>query len=121
MPMTGDEMRDLRNFAGLTQAEMAKHAGMSRKTINEAETRGDGFVERRTEAAVRALTLVAKARARLSAQAALHRAEGDADGARLFGYAATLLTGDFASDEQTIYNLAMSAAQLREELNRRSQ
>ncbi len=121
MPMTGDEMRDLRNFAGLTQAEMAKHVGMSRKTINEAETRGDGFVERRTEAAVRALTLVAKARARLSAQAALHRAEGDAAGARLFGYAATLLTGDFASDEQTIYNLAMSAAQLREELNRRSQ
>ena len=55
---------------------------MSRKTINEAETRGDGFVERRIEAAVRALTLVTKARARLSAQAALHRAEGDADGAR---------------------------------------
>jgi len=65
--MTGDEMRNLRNFAGLTQAEMAKHAGISRKTITQAEARGDGFVERRTEAAVRALTLVAKARARLSA------------------------------------------------------
>lgn len=114
-------MKDLRKYAGLTQAEMADHAGLSRKSINEAEGLGHALIERRTEAAVRALTQVSKARARLSAQAALHRAEGDRDGERLYGYAATLLTGSFATDEQTIYNLAISASKLRQEVNRLSQ
>lgn len=113
-------MKDLRKFAGLTQAELAEHVGLSRKSVNKAEALGDDFVERRTEAVVRALTLVAKVRTRLSAQAALYRAEGDAAGARLFGYASNLLAGRFATDEQTIYNLAVSAAQLREEVNRLS-
>jgi transcriptional regulator with XRE-family HTH domain len=121
MPMTGNEMKDLRKYAGLTQAELADHAGLSRKSINEAEGLGDAFVERRTEASVRALTRVAKVRARLTAQAALHRAEGDRDGDRLYGYAAALLTGTFATDEQTIYNLAISASRLKQEVDRLSQ
>jgi transcriptional regulator with XRE-family HTH domain len=116
--MTGNQMRDLRKFAGLTQAELGEQEGLSRKTINEAEARREDYIERRTEAAVRALTQVSKVRARLSAEAALHRVEGDVDGARLFGYASTLLNGSYATDEQTIYNLALTAATLREEVNR---
>lgn len=118
MPMTGNEMRDLRKFAGLTQAEMAEHAGLSRKSINEAEAMGDVFVERRTEAAVRALTQVAKARARLLAHEAVGRAEGDRETQKIFGYAANLLTGRFVDDEQTIYNLAVTASRLSAEVER---
>lgn len=118
MSMTGNEMRDLRKFAGLTQAEMAEHAGLSRKSINEAEGMGDEFVERRTEAAVRALTLVAKARARLLAQEAVGRAEGDRETQKIYGYAATLLTGRFVDDEQTIFNLAVTASRLSAEVER---
>jgi len=116
--MTGNDMRYLRKLAGLTQAEMAEHAGLSRKSINEAEAMDDEFVERRTEAAVRALTQVAKARARLLAQEAVGRAEGDRETQEIFGYAATLLTGRFVDDEQTIYNLAVAASRLSAEVEK---
>ena len=56
MPMTGAEMREVRQRAGLTQAALAERLGLSRKSINEAEGLGHGFVDRRTELAVRALT-----------------------------------------------------------------
>lgn len=118
MPMTGSEMRDLRKAASLTQAELADHVGLSRKSINEAEALGDRLVEKRTEVAVRTLTLVAKARAQLIAQAQDHRSADDEETAKLFHYAANLLTGSFATDGQTIYNLALTAATWRQEVER---
>lgn len=110
MPMTGFQMTHLRKTAGLTQAELAEQVGLSRKSINEAEALDGGFVEKRTEVAVRALTLAAKARATLLAEAEQYRQAGEVEDERLYRRAANLLTGNFATDERTIYNLALSAA-----------
>ncbi|MEA3051909.1 MAG: hypothetical protein QOG72_812 [Sphingomonadales bacterium] len=118
MPMTGLEMRELRITTGLTQAQFAEEIGVSRKTVNEAEGIGDGFLERRMEVAVRAITRVAKARSRLVTLAEEHERTGDEDSARSYRYAANLLRGSYASDEDTIFNLAVTAAQLRQELDR---
>jgi len=116
MPMTGLEMRELRKTTGLTQEHFADAIGLSRKSVNEAEALGDQPIGRRTESAVRAITLVAKARSRLMEIADQHRAAGDDAEAELYRYAANLLRGSFATDEDTIFNLAKSAAQLRREL-----
>jgi transcriptional regulator with XRE-family HTH domain len=113
MPMTGFEMRALRKSAAFTQAELANQVGLSRKSINEAEALGSRFVEKRTEFAVRALTLTAKARASLLGCAEEFRQAGDAESEKLFRYAATILTGNFATDERVIYNLALTAARCR--------
>ena len=112
MPMTGFQMAELRKAAGLTQAELADQVGLSRKSVNEAEALKGGFVEKRTEVAVRALTLAAKARITLLADAEQCRLAGDAAGERQHRRAATLLTGNFTSDETTIYNLALTAARM---------
>jgi DNA-binding XRE family transcriptional regulator len=112
MPMTGYQMAELRKTAGLTQAELADQVGLSRKSVNEAEALKGGHVEKRTEIAVRALTLAAKARATLIAEAEQLRSAGDEVGERLYRRAAGLLTGNFATDERTIYNLALTAARL---------
>ena len=116
MSMTGAEMRDLRKAAGLTQAELADQVGLSRKSINEAEALGDRFVERRTEIAVRAITITAKVRAQLVSEAEHHRMAGDSESADLLKQAAILLTGNFATDERTLYKLALTAASLRREV-----
>ena len=113
--MTGNEMRTVRRAAGLTQSALAEHVGLSRKSINEAEALGDGFVERRTELAVRALTLTAAARSELIEDAIRARAGGNTNEADLLEYAASLCTGNFATDERTIYNLARTAATYRRE------
>lgn len=118
MAMTGSKMRELRNTTGMTQAQFADAVGLSRKSINEAEARGERFVERRTEAAVRAITLVAKVRSRLLKLADQHGASEDWDSAKRYRVAATHLTGTFATDEETIFNLALSAADYRQELDR---
>lgn len=112
MPMTGFQMTELRKAAGLTQAELANEVGLSRKSVNEAEALKGGFVEKRTEVAVRALTLAAKARTTLLAEAEQFRLAGDDDEERRYRRAASLLTGAFASDEKTIYNLALTAARM---------
>ena len=118
MAMTGYEMRGLRAAAGYTQAELAERVGLSRKTINEAEASGDGHVERRTEVAVRAITLAGKVRAGLRASAERSRSEGDLDEAQVFEQAGILLSGNFATDETTMVNLALTAARLRIRLER---
>lgn len=110
MPMTGFDMKELRKTAGLTQAELAALVGLSRKSISEAERLGRGVVEARTAIAVRALTMTDKVRASLIASAEHYRLTGDSDSAQLYRYAATILTGNFATDEQTIRNLALTAA-----------
>ena len=119
MPMTGDEMRELRAAAGYTQAELADRVGLSRKTINEAETLGHHHVERRTEVAVRAITLAAKARSGLRAAADRLKADGDVVEATVHEQAAILLSGDFVTDETTMINLALTAARLRLRLEER--
>lgn len=116
--MTGNQMRELRRSAGLTQAMLAEQVGLSRKSVVEAEALGDGKVERRTEFAVRALTLAAAAREELLADSKRTWAEGDGDSAKLLEQAAVLLTGNFATDKQTIINLAMTAAKLRRQVER---
>jgi transcriptional regulator with XRE-family HTH domain len=118
MPMTGAEMREVRQRTGLTQAALAEQLGLSRKTVNEAEALNHGFVDKRTELAVRALTQTASARAELTEEAQRCREAGDIDEAGLLDYAATLLNGGFASDTRTIYNLARTAATLRREATR---
>lgn len=110
MPMTGYQMTELRKAAGMTQAELAEQVGLSRKSVNEAEALKGGFVEKRTEVAVRALTLAAKARSTLIAEAEQFRLAGDEYEERRHRRAATLLTGNFATDERTIYNLALTTA-----------
>ncbi len=117
MPMTGFEMQALRKAAGLTQADLADQVGLSRKSINEAEALGSRFLERRTEFAVRALTLTAKARASLLARAEECRQAGDCESERLFSCAANIITGNFATDERTIYNLALSAARCQQNIH----
>lgn len=112
MPMTGFQMTELRKAAGLTQAELADQTGLSRKSINEAEALKGGFVEKRTEVAVRALTLAAKARTTLLAEAEQFRLAGDEECEQRYRRAAALLTGNFATDERTIYNLALTAARM---------
>lgn len=112
MPMTGFQMTELRKAAGLTQAELADQVGLSRKSVNEAEALKGSFVEKRTEVAVRALTLTAKVRASLMAKAEQYRLAGDEHDERQYRRAATLLTGNFATDERTIYNLALTAARV---------
>lgn len=110
MTMTGSDMRNLRKFAGLTQAELGEAVGLSRKSINEAEALGDSFVDRRTEMAVLMVTSAAKAKARLHAEAEVYRITGDTNDARRAEKAAALLEGRFAMDEDIIYNLALYAA-----------
>ncbi|HEX8553468.1 MAG TPA: hypothetical protein VF695_02065 [Sphingomonas sp.] len=118
MPMTGTEMREVRLAARLTQAELAEHVGLSRKSINEAEALGPRAVDRRTEMAVRALTLAAAARRDLVLEARRLREAGDDEEAQLLDGAATLLTGGYATDERTLYNLARTAATYRREAER---
>ena len=118
MPMTGQEMRELRKTTGLTQEQFADEIGLSRKSVNEAEALGDQHVGRRTESAVRAITRVTKARSRLMEMAGQHQATGDDTEAQLYMCAANFLRGSFATDEDTIFNLAISAAHLRQELDR---
>lgn len=113
MSMTGFDMKELRKTAGLTQAELADLVGLSRKSINEAEGLGSGVVEERTAIAVRALTMTDKVRASLMASAEHYRLTGDSDSAEWYHYAATILRGNFATDEQTIRNLALTAARLK--------
>ncbi len=110
MTMTGADMRKLRKFADLTQAELGKAVGLSRKSINEAEALGDSFVDRRTEMAVLMVTSAAKAKARLLAEVEVYRITGDTKDARRAEKAAALLDGRFATDVDIIYNLAMYAA-----------
>lgn len=54
--MTGDEMKALRQRAGLSQAALATAIGMSRESIGRMERSGDA-VERRTELALRYIVL----------------------------------------------------------------
>lgn len=113
--MTGFEMAELRRSAGLTQSALAEHIGVSRKTINEAEALGDGAVDRRTELALRALTLTSSVHARLIEDSKRSRVDGDVTSARMFESAANILRGKYATDEETIYNLARTAASYRSE------
>lgn len=62
--------------------------------------------------AVRGVTLTAEARALHLADASMFRAAGDEIEASRSEYAAAVLTGNFASDVRTIYNLAGSVARL---------
>jgi transcriptional regulator with XRE-family HTH domain len=50
--MNGDEARDLRRQAGLSQAEFASVIGLSRETVGRME-RGSEDIDRRTELAMR--------------------------------------------------------------------
>ncbi|TIT67482.1 MAG: helix-turn-helix transcriptional regulator [Mesorhizobium sp.] len=50
--MTGEEMKELRQRVGLSQAELAAAIGMSRESIGRME-RGHDILEKRTELAVR--------------------------------------------------------------------
>lgn len=52
--MQPDELKALRNAAGLTQAEMANAIGLSRVTVGLME-RGGAPIERRTELSIRYL------------------------------------------------------------------
>lgn len=118
MPMTGIEMRELRAAAGYTQAELADKVGLSRKTINEAEALSHHNVEKRTEVAVRAITLAGKARSKLRSAAERLKSGGDVEEATAYEQAGILLSGDFVTDETTMINLALTAARLRLRLER---
>lgn len=108
MPMTSIELRELRKSAGLTQEELAKLIGMSRKSVNEAEN-SQKDVEKRTELATRYVFAPYLAKKRLmeeSENASHPKRQALIRAASIIGFLNEL------NPESVIYRIALSAAEV---------